>query len=1138
MKTLHVIIVVISFPLPLWLQRIEAKMRKRHSPLLWAVLIVFAVGCSSEEKAKEEETIRKEMGFVSLPDSISHVDFKNKLTESNQFNYFTFPYMYMGGGVSIGDINNDGLPDIYFTGNMVFNKLYLNKGNMEFMDITTKAGVQGDNRWYTGVNMVDVNNDGYLDIYICASASFPKKENQLFINNGDLTFTERAEEFGLNYPGPSVQSSFFDYDKDGDLDLYLANYPPTKFNSPNMYYEAKMKAPADNETDRLFRNDGTDGFTDVTNEAGVRNFGLSLSTAVTDFNQDGWLDVYVSNDFISPDYLYINQGDGTFKDELKAYTKHTAQFGMGTDFADINNDGWVDLMQLDMMAENNKQQKTNMASMNPELFYDAINRGLHHQFMRNCLQINNGNGTFSDVAELAGVDATDWSWAALLFDMDNDGWKDLFISNGTRRSINDKDYMKEIQMKNQRGQINMQNLTEVLDKMPVFPVSNHTYRNKGDLTFEKRIKEWGMDFEGFTNGVAYGDLDADGDLDLVLNNLDAKAIIYENQATQSQNSNYLQIELEGDASNPFAFGSKIVIHYENEEQWQEIMPSRGFQSSVEPLVHFGLGNIETIQSLEVYWPDGKRSILNEVKTNQRLKLSHAAANLVQDNRNDTQTKVFTNLTEQLGITHQHKENEFDDFKRQVLLPHKMSEFGPCIAVADVNGDALEDFYVGASVGQAASLYLQNVRGEFNQINVPDFARDAASEDLDAFFFDADADGDKDLFVASGGNEYDEGDPALQDRLYINDGKGSFEKANKALPEMKTSNGVVEAVDYDDDGDLDLFVGGRHVPGKYPFSPKSYLLENNSGVFQDVISAKAKELERAGMICAAVWADINQDNKVDLVVSGEWMPIKVFIQEEGKLEEKTKEYGFEHSTGWWFDLAVEDMDKDGDLDILGGNLGLNYKYQGTKDEPFQIYAGDFDDNGKWDIVLSYYNQGKPYPVRGLQCSSEQMPSIKKKFKTYNSFGDATIDQVYGEEKLKVALRYDAKHFASSYMENKGDGSFAIHALPNEAQISCVNSILIDDHDKDGNLDVLIAGNMHGSEVETPRNDAGIGLWLKGDGQGTFEPLTARESGFYAPWVVNDMHTIIVDGSEVVLLANNNRNMQAFTWSRNQDQIVHK
>lgn len=1101
----------------------------------WVLTLLLFIACEGEEQQSNTRTVTEEMGFVVVPDSVSNIDFKNTLTETNQFNYFTFPYMYMGGGVSVGDINNDGLPDIYFTGNMVNNKLYLNKGNMEFEDITEKAGVKGDIRWFTGVNMVDVNNDGFLDIYLCTSNSFPNKENLLYINNGDTTFSEKAAEFGLADIGPSVQSSFFDYDKDGDLDMYLANYPPTKFNSPNMYYQEKMKSPADNETDKLFRNDGPKGFTNVTDEAGIRNFGLSLSTAVADFNQDGWLDVYVSNDFISPDYLYINQGDGTFKNELKSYTKHTAQFGMGTDFADINNDGWIDLMQLDMMSENNKQQKTNMASMNPEIFYDAVNRGFHYQFMRNCLQINNGNGTFSDVAEIAGVDATDWSWAALLFDMDNDGWKDLFISNGTRRSINDKDYMKEVQKKNESGQINMQNLTDVLDKMPVFPVSNFTFRNKGDLTFEKRVEEWGMNFKGFTNGVAYGDLDADGDLDVVLSNLDEKAIIYENKAAQSKDANYLQIVLKGSEKNPFAFGSRVTVKDNKMQQWQEMMPSRGFQSSVEPILHFGLGDRDKIEQIEVRWPDGKEMVLADVAVNQRLQLSYADAEPSTKTTMESASSIFTERTNQIGVRHKHVENLYDDFQRQVLLPHKMSEFGPSIAVEDVNQDGLEDFFVGSSAGFSASLYLQNLRGEFDKAFIPDFEQDKASEDTDALFFDADGDEDMDLYVVSGGNEYDLGDPALQDRLYLNDGKGNFVRANNVLPEMKSSNGLVSAADYDNDGDLDLFVGGRQIPGKYPFAPKSYLLENNAGVFSDVIKKKAKDLEYAGMLCAAEWVDLNQDEQLDLVTAGEWTPIKVFIQEDGQWQEQTNAYGLEHSTGWWFDLEVRDMDQDGDMDIIGGNLGLNYKYQGTKDEPFQVYGGDFDENGKWDIVLSYYNQGKPYPVRGLQCSSEQMPSIKEKFKTYNAFGDATIEQVYGEDQLKLALRYDAKHFASSYMENLGDGNFEIHSLPNEAQISCVNSIQVDDYDLDGKLDILIAGNMHGSEVETPRNDAGIGLFLKGDGNGQFEAIPSKESGFYAPMVVNDMETIIVNGQQLLLLANNNNFMQAFKWETNNNDL---
>jgi len=1098
---------------------------------LISILLTFSA-CNSNEgsdKSNIKDEKYAEMGFVALSDSITHVDFKNKLNETNQFNYFVFPYMYMGGGVSIGDINNDGLPDIYFTGNMIYNKLYLNKGNMEFADITLEAGVQGDNRWYTGVNMADVNNDGYLDIYLCASASFPKKENQLFINNGDLTFTESAAKYGLNDIGPSVQSAFFDYDKDGDLDMYLANYPPTQFSAPNKHYYMKMRNPADNETDRLYRNDGENGFVDVTNQAGVRNFGLSLSTSVSDFNQDGWLDIYVSNDFISPDNLYINQGDGTFKDELRSYTKHTAQFGMGSDFADINNDGWTDLMQLDMMAENNKQQKTNMASMNPKLFYNAVELGFHYQFMRNCMQINNGNGTFSDVAEFAGVDATDWSWAALILDMNNDGWKDLFISNGTRRSINDKDYINMLQKKNQTGQLNRQNLVELVENMPVFPVSNHTYQNMGDLSFEKRIQDWGMDFEGFTNGVAYGDLDADGDLDMVLNNLDAKAMIYENKASEMANGNYIQIKLKGKQDNVFGFGSRVRIKSGELEQWQEMMPSRGFQSSVEPLIHFGLGDLTQVDEIEVRWCNGGIQKMESVEANQTLEIEQKANLPLYKKTNQRSDLTFEDITENVGIQHKHLENPYDDFKRQVLLPHKMSEFGPCMAVADINGDDLEDFYVGASVGQAAVIYVQDAANGFRKLNTQDFEKDKASEDMDALFFDFDKDGDQDLYVVSGGNEYELGSAELQDRLYINDGKGNFKKSINIIPNTKNSGGIAKAYDYDQDGDLDLFVGGRQIPGKYPFAPKSYLLENDNGKFKDVIAEIAPDLEKVGMVCDVLWTDINGDDNIDLILAGEWMPIQFFQQENGKFLDKTKDFGFENTNGWWFDLKEKDMDGDGDLDIVAGNLGLNYKYKGSVEEPFQIFAGDFDKNEKWDVVLSYYNQGKAYPVRGLQCSSEQMPSIKKKFKNYTDFGEATIEKVYGQEQLNNALRYDAKQFASVYIENKGNGNYEMRALPNMAQISCVNSILLEDFDKDGIQDILIAGNMHGSEVETPRNDAGIGLFLKGDGKGDFVAVTTKESGFYAPHVVNDMEVLNWNGEKIILIANNNEALQLVSFS---------
>jgi len=1098
-------------------------------------LIAFLLGvilysCASEKKEKVEEitTVEEAMGFIALHDSTTGVKFKNVLKEDQKVNYFTYEYMYMGGGVSIGDINNDNLPDIYFTGNRVENKLYLNKGNMQFEDISRIAGVEGDKRWYTGVSMVDINNDGLLDIYLSVSGNFGTNENQLYINNGNLSFTESAASYGINDKGSSVQSEFFDYDKDGDLDLYLANYPPTPFNSPNEYYHEKMQNPKDDETDRLYRNDGENGFTDVTDEAGIRNFGLSLSTSISDYNNDGFQDVYVSNDLISPDFLYINQGDGTFKDEIKSYTQHTAQFGMGSDAADINNDGLIDLMQLDMMAEGNKKQKTSMQSMDPEGFYGAVNMGMHYQYMRNCLQINNGNGSFSDVAELAGIEATDWSWAVLLMDMDNDGWKDIFVSNGVRRNVNDKDYMKSLKKKEAKGLIDLSQPLILVEEMPEDPVNNYTFQNKKDLTFEKKIHEWGIDFEGYTNGVAYGDLDGDGDLDLVLNNLDERSIIYENNASSRKDGNYLRIKLKGTTDNSFGLGARVYIKSGELEQWQEMMPVRGFQSSVEPILHFGLAESKTVDLLRVYWLDGSVQEMRDLQAGQQLEIIQQTGD-GQQKPEESLIANFREKTDELGIDYLHKENEYDDFAKEVLLPHKMSQFGPGIAVGDVNGDGKDDFYVGGAAGMSGMFYVQNSQGGFSKKVSKDVEKDAASEDIQATFFDVENDGDLDLYVVSGGNEFVADAKELQDRLYLNDGNGNYKKT-EALPEMLTSGSCVVSNDYDKDGDIDLFIGGRLIPGKYPFPARSYLLQNNGGVFTDVTADQAPDLVNAGMVTSALWTDFNNDGTSDLMVTGEWMPIRFFEQKNKKFSDRTADFGFENTTGWWFSLAMADMDGDGDQDYVAGNLGLNYKYSGSIKEPFHVYADDFDENGSMDIVLGYFNGGKAYPVRGLQCSSEQIPSIKDKFETYDSFGEATLDKVYGADKLKKALHYEAKLFASSYIENKGGGKFELKPLPNMAQISSVNSILLYDFDGDGNKDILLAGNMHESEVETPRNDAGIGLWMKGDGLGNFIPVPTLKSGFYAPNVVNDMKLLEKENELLILLGNNDAKMQSFALSK--------
>ena len=1099
---------------------------KRNLLVIACGLFLYSCGDQSQETPqKEKRKAEVKMGFTSLPDSLTGIHFKNELKEDNQVNYFTYQYMYMGGGVSIGDINNDGLPDIYFTGNRVPNKLFLNKGNMQFEDISVAAGVQGDNRWYTGVTMADVNNDGLLDIYLSVSGRFTTKENQLYINNGDMTFTEKAAEYGLNDDAPSVQAGFFDYDKDGDLDVYVANYPPTSFTSPPSYYHEKMKNPNDQETDKFFRNDGEKGFTNITDEVGIRNFGLSLSTSIADYNNDGWTDVYVSNDFASPDYLYINQGDGTFKDEILDYTQHTANFGMGSDAADINNDGLIDLMQLDMMAEDNKTQKTNMPSMNPKKFYETVDLGLNYQYMRNCLQLNNGNGSFSDIAELAGVDATDWSWAVLLMDMDNDGWKDMFITNGMRRSVNDKDFNIDMYKKKRAGKIDKSRPMNLVMGMPEVPISNYTYKNKGDLTFEKKVREWGIDFEGFTNGTAYGDLDGDGDLDLVLNNLDNKSMVYENRASDRANSNALRVQLKGVQDNAFGLGAKVQVKTGDMEQWQEMMMARGFQSSVEPVLHFGLGSATQVDELKVIWPNGDVQLQRNVAAGDLVVIEQNGQKLNLDVSSKQQFRELKDVA-----SYRHQENEYDDFAKEVLLPHKMSRFGPGIAVGDVNGDQREDYYVGGAAGKSGALYIQNSKGAFVKKAFRDAQKDAASEDIQALFFDAENDGDMDLYVVSGGNEFAKDAPELQDRIYINDGKGNFKKKN-ILPEMISSGGCVAAADYDADGDMDLFVGGRLVPGKYPFPARSYILENNKGSFTDVTTRVAPDLMYAGMVTSALWTDFNNDQSLDLMLTGEWMPIRFFEQKNKKFTDRTLSYGFDNTTGWWFSLAEADMDGDGDMDYVAGNLGLNYKYKGSEAEPFHVYANDFDKNGSMDIVLGYYNDGKAYPVRGLQCSSEQCPDIKKRFKTYQSFGDATLDMVYGTENLDAALHYEAYIFESSYIENKGNGNFKLSPLPHMAQISSVNSILLHDFDKDGNQDILLAGNMHGSEVETPRNDAGIGLWLQGDGAGNFNAVPSRESGFYAPHVVNDMKLLEKDKEWLILLGNNDAAMQSFSVAKN-------
>ena len=1085
---------------------------------LFIIILAITFSCN-----KKDDSVKI---FNSLSAKYSHVTFSNTIVENDSLNYFTYPYIYLGGGVSAGDINNDGLIDLYFTGNMVENKLYLNKGGLQFEDITIAAKVSGDSRWYTGTTMADVNKDGFLDIYCSVGGKFLPKKNQLFINNGDNTFTEKAEEYGLAEEGNSIQSTFFDYDNDGDLDIYIANYPETAFNAPPSHYAFKMQNHLPKETDKLYRNNGDNTFTDVTLATGLSSFGLTLSATAADFNNDGWVDLYVSNDFSSPDFMYQNNKDGTFSNVLKKATEHTSHFGMGVDIADFNNDGLLDILQVDMDAADNRRAKANMASMNPKLFRRSINAGFSHQYMHNTLQLNNGvlgdsTPRFSNVSRLAGISSTDWSWGPLLTDLDNDGLKDVFITNGTRREINNKDYIKILKKKvNNKDSLLKWNL-----EIPTEKIDNFVFRNKGDLSFEKVNKSWGLSFKGFSNGAVYCDLDNDGDLEIITNNIDDKASIFENKS--SEKNNYLTLKFKGTVKNPLGIGVKAYLKTNNTTQFQEMTLTRGFQSSVAPQLHFGIGKMERIDSLRIKWPNGKIEILTNIKPNQTLTLDYKNSIKKIEEKSNISHKLFsTEKDTALIVNHEYIENSYNDFSKEILLPHQTSMLGPCLGVGDLNADGLEDIIIGGSSNNQAAVYYQTLKG-FVKKEIKDLAKDSGYEDLGVEIFDADNDGDNDLYIVSGGNEFEQTSSMLQDRLYINDGKGNFKKSSTALPKMITSGSRVHSFDYDNDGDLDLFVGGRLVPGNYPLPATSYILENisssGSPKFTDVTKKVAPELLKLGMVTDAMWTDYNNDGWIDLVVVGEWMPITFFQNENGVFKNVTNKLNLDNTTGWWFSVKEGDFDNDGDKDYIAGNLGLNYKYKATKEETFDIYFNDFDNNKTNDIVLSYFNDGKKYPLRGRECSSQQMPAIKQKFKDYSSFSVATLEDIYTEDYLENSLHYKVKSFASIYLENK-DGNFITHDLPTMAQISSINQILINDYDKDGNLDALIAGNLYASEVETPRNDAGYGMFLKGDGKGKLTAISTTKSGLYVPGDVKDMARIYINNQEYIIVVKNSDFLQ--------------
>ncbi|WP_405248009.1 VCBS repeat-containing protein [Cellulophaga sp. Asnod2-G02] len=1094
-------------------------MKNSKKLIYFSFFLLLLSSCSKEVKIAQSKI------FNQLNQAETNIDFKNILTENDSINYFTYSYIYMGGGVSVGDINNDGLPDLYFTGNQVANKLYLNKGNLKFEDITEKAGVSGNKEWHTGVTMADVNNDGFLDIYCSVSGKFGTKKNQLFINNKDNTFTEEAEKYGLADEGNSVNATFFDYDNDGDLDVYVANYPPLKFNSPAFVYQMKMKNVKENESDHLYRNDG-DAFTNVTTEAGLKSFGLSLSATVGDLNNDGWQDLYVSNDFSSPDFMYINQKDGTFKEVVKKATAHTAFYGMGVDIADFNNDGNLDIFQVDMDAKSNRRQKANMASMNPDLFWSVVDAGFHYQYMQNCFQVNSGiftdgNPYFSNVSRITGTSSTDWSWGPLMADFDNDGFKDIFITNGTRREVNNRDYFKKLEEAN----VDVSKSLEMSLQIPSEKIDNFIFKNNGNLNFEKANKKWGIEYKGFSNGAVYADLDNDGDLEIITNNIDDYASVFENKS--ADNSNFLTVRFKGGPSNKFGLGNRVYVKTADKTQMQELTLTRGFQSSVAPELHFGLGATSIIEEVKVVWHNGKTQELKNVKANQTLVVHVADAKRAIEKEVESELQFSKALS--VFPIYTHLENTYDDFKDQILLPHKMSSFGPALAVGDLNNDGLDDYFIGGAKGTIGALFYQQ-NGSFKQQEGSFLEADKQSEDVGALIFDADNDGDNDLYVVSGGYEFSTTAKELQDRIYLNDGHGNFTKSkHDALPSMLVSGSKVYSGDFDLDGKQDILVLGRQTPGNYPLPTTTYLLKNVSEgstvKFEHFTSMQPKEFFELGMATSAVITDYNNDKRADIIIVGEWMPIRVFKNTPNGFVETSEELGLTKDTaGWWWTINQGDFDGDGDMDYVLGNNGKNYKYKATSDATFDIFVNDFDKDNKKDIVLSYYNEGKQYPLRGRECSSQQIPGIKKKFQDYESFAEATLEEVYTEKSLENALHYQVKSFESVYLENKGD-QFVIHQLPAAAQRSNTTQFLVKDINKDGFLDVIGAGNLFSSEVETPRNDAGIGYYLQGNGKGEFTSIPANISGFFLPGDVKDMSFITANNQPFILAVKNNDQLQA-------------
>jgi enediyne biosynthesis protein E4 len=1097
--------------------------RSRILPGAICLLQLLLVACEVGQDGKPKKL------FTEITPGESGISFSNDLSFTQSFNIYTYRNFYNGGGVGLGDINNDGLLDVYFTGNQTANKLYLNKGDFRFEDITEKAGVKGKQSWSTGVSMADVNGDGLIDIYVCSSGNVqgdPDKQNELFINNGNLTFTERAAEYGIADKGYSTHAAFFDYDKDGDLDLYILNNSYQAIGSFNLRKNIRgERDPLGGH--KLLRNDNNK-FTDVSEQAGIYGSVIAFGLGVTvgDVNKDGWADIFVSNDFFERDYLYINNKNGTFRECLPDQMKSISGASMGADLADINNDGWADIFVTEMLPYDNARLKTITTFEDWNRYQYNVNNGYYHQFTRNMLQLNNGNGTFSEIGRLAGVDATDWSWGALLFDMDNDGRKDIFVANGIFQDLTNQDFLQFasndefVKSVLSKKTVDYKKLTEII---PSNPIANFAFQNQGGLIFKDKAAEWGLGKPGFSNGSAYGDLDNDGDLDLVVNNVNMVASVYRNESVQQvKDHHYIKFILKGEGKNTMAVGTKITVKADSQQFYVEQMPIRGFESTVDFRPNIGLGNVTMIDQVIVEWPDDKVTILDSVAVDQTITLEQKRGTTQEKKAEPLADKTFVPDSLEIGFTH--VENEYVDFDRDYLVYHMISTEGPRMSKGDVNGDGNEDFFIGGAKDSPGSLFIQLSPGKFIRSSERVFEEDKTSEDMGSEFFDADNDGDLDLYVCSGGTEFAGSAPALIDRLYLNDGKGTFRKS-LTIPSTLESTSTVKAGDYDNDGDQDLFVGSRVAPQFYGVAVSGSIYNNDgTGRFTDVTRTACAGLIKSGMITDAAWSDIDLDKDLDLVVVGEYMPVKVFVNQSGKFTDATEVAGLSTSNGWWNRIEGADLDDDGDMDFVVANHGLNSQFKATADHSVTMHLNDFDRNGTIEHIIGTYKGDKNYPLALRHELINQMPTLKKKYLKYDSYKNQTITDIFTPQELEKTIALEAFVLSTSVLINNG-GKFTLKPLPVEAQVSTLYGIEIGDFDGDKIKDIVLAGNLYGTKPQVGRYDASYGVFLKGAGGGKFVAVASKASGLLVDGEVRDIITLT-----------NKSNQKYIVFSRNGDSIV--